>query len=61
VLLSLAEDIAQKLNPASEVLLAGFISSQCEGLVRRYRQAGVMLALREQADEWCLLAGRRAS
>jgi ribosomal protein L11 methyltransferase len=59
VLLALADGIAQKLNPAGEVLLAGFISSQCEGLVRRYGEAGVTLSLREQADDWCLLAGRR--
>lgn len=60
VLLELAEGIARKLNPASEVLLAGFISAQCEGLVRRYRDAGVALSLRDQEREWCLLAGRRA-
>lgn len=61
VLLELAGGIAQRLNPAGEVLLAGFISSQCEGLVRRYREAGVTLELREQADDWCLLAGSRVS
>lgn len=59
VLLELAEGVAQRLSPAGEILLAGFISSQCEGLVSRYREAGVALELQEQSDDWSLLAGRR--
>ncbi len=57
----LAESITTKLDPAGDLALAGFIAEQCAALVERYAQAGIRLELRDRADDWCLLVGRRTS
>ena len=61
VLHALAPGIAARLGPGAELALAGFIDEQCAELAARFATVGVQLTLREQIDEWCLLAGVRAT
>jgi ribosomal protein L11 methyltransferase len=61
VLSELADGIAARLKPGGQVALAGFIEEQVDGLMRRYRAAGLELALGAREGAWCLLVGRRAS
>jgi ribosomal protein L11 methyltransferase len=60
VLHGLAPGIAARLGPGAELALAGFIAEQCAELAARFAGLGVQLTLREQIDEWCLLAGTGA-
>jgi ribosomal protein L11 methyltransferase len=57
VLEQLAPGIAARVGPGGELGLAGFIAEQCDGIVRRYADAGLRLELRASEDDWCLLAG----
>jgi len=59
VLEQLAPGIVARVGPGGELGLAGFISEQCDGLVRCYADAGLRLERRASEDEWCLLTGTR--
>jgi ribosomal protein L11 methyltransferase len=59
VLERLAPGISARVGPGGELGLAGFIAEQCDGIVRRYADAGLRLELRASEDGWCLLTGSR--
>lgn len=59
VLLDLCDDIVARLSPAGELALAGLIEEQCDAVMRRYYEGGVLLEIEDREDDWCLLVGRR--
>lgn len=59
VLEALAPAIVARVSAGGELGLAGFITEQCEGLVRCYAAAGIRLERRASEGDWCLLAGAR--
>lgn len=59
VLERLAPGVVARVAPGGELGLAGFISEQCDGVVRCYADAGIGLEQRASEDDWCLLVGHR--
>jgi len=58
VLCALAGGIAAHLAAGGQLALAGLISEQVDGVVRRYESVGLRLTLEACVADWCLLTAR---